>query len=397
MKNDDIKKDILEAIVERENWKLEDVRVSNLDLGSAKYGTLQRYEVRIRIGKSKLDFKLWDQVSRWKNFKKVVVGDFESLANKVSSKAVLDVLQIEGPFELRVAGDDELSMMLPDWWPSQVSWLVSLSALSISKSSSSPAVPKIEFTPQMNSSHTGFKQVLVGEGITMEVKSAQGVSLFHTSDLGIQSNRSLVTGETTAAFWSNGDSLCMPLLPINILGSASLVAYRTRNPNAPIEYKFPSRETIELLPEKCYTKRKYKKRECTINSLRPRIALLEKLLRSFLGDRIGKNASLGFVKAKIHVSTVFHFQLELERDIRSNDTVWTTLAEWRTRPTVKTVLFEVVAKIGTKGLVPVTIKKVRPFIGVDSSAWSSLMSNISFTQFPSILVPPEALTLDVKW
>lgn len=99
--------------MERENWKLEDVRVSNLDLESAKYGTLQRYEVRIRIGKSKLDFKLWDQVSRWNFFKKVVVGDFESLANKVSSKAVLDVLQIEGPFELRVAGDDELSLMLP--------------------------------------------------------------------------------------------------------------------------------------------------------------------------------------------------------------------------------------------------------------------------------------------
>lgn len=249
---------------------------------------------------------------------------------------------------------------------------------------------------QMNSSHTGFKQVLVGEGITIEVKSAQVVSLFHTSDLGIQSNRSLATGETTA-FWSIGDSLCMPLLPINILGSASLVAYRTRNPNAPIEYKFPSRETIELLPEKCYTKRTYKKRGCPINSLRPRIALLEKLLRSFLGDRIGKNASLGFVKAKIHASTVFRFQLEVERDIRSNDTLWTTLAEWRTRPTVETVLFEVVAKIGTKGLVPLTIKKVRPFIGVDSLAWSSLMSNISFTQFPSILVPPKALTLDVKW
>lgn len=99
--------------MEREKWKLEDVRVSNLDLGSAKYGTLQRYEVRIRIGKSKLVFKLWDQVSRWKIFKKAVVGDFESLANKVSSKAVLDVLQIEGPFELRVAGDDDPSLMLP--------------------------------------------------------------------------------------------------------------------------------------------------------------------------------------------------------------------------------------------------------------------------------------------
>lgn len=189
----------------------------------------------------------------------------------------------------------------------------------------------------------------------------------------------------------------MPLLPINILGSASLVAYKTRNPNAPIEYAFPLTETIELLPEKCYIKRRYKQRGFPINSLRPRVTLLEKLMRSLLGNRIGKNASLGFVKAKIRALTVFRFQMEIERDIKSNDTLRTTLADWRTRPTVETVLFEVVARIAKEGLKPLMIKKVRPFIGVDSSAWSSLMSNLSFTQIPSLLVPPEALTLDVKW
>lgn len=351
----------MEDIAEREKWKLEDVRVSNLDSESAKYGTLQRYEIRLRFGKTALVFKLWDEVSSWEKIREG--GDFEAFANEFSSKGVLDVLKIEGPFELRVGGDDHLSLMLP----------------------------------QLNTSHAGLKRILVGEGITIEVRGAKKVSLFYTSDLGIQANRSFTMNWETSDFWSFGHSLCLPLLPVNILGSASVVAYRNQSPDAEIEFAFPSNETIELLPEKCHVRHTYKKRRCPIKSLRSRITMIERLLRSFLGDRIRKKAVLGFVKAKIEAFTVFRFQLELERDIRENDTLITTLADWKTRPSVQHVRFDVVATIEMKGLKPLMIKKVRPFIGVDSSDWSNLMSNISFTKFPSILVPPESLTLDVKW
>lgn len=124
---------------------------------------------------------------------------------------------------------------------------------------------------------------------------------------------------------------------------------------------------------------------------------MEKLLRSFLGDKIDQNTTSGFLKASIKASTVVRFKMELERDIRSNDTAQGTLAEWRTRPSVERVWFEIVARIEGETLKPLAIKKVRPLIEVDSSAWSNLMSNMSFTKFPSVLVPPEALTLDVKW
>ena len=73
------------------------------------------------------------------------------------------------------------------------------------------------------------------------------------------------------------------------------------------------------------------------------------------------------------------------------------MEEWRTRPTVEHVWFEVLARIERKRLKPLAVKKIKPFIGVDSSAWSNLMANMSFTKLSSVLVSPEALTLDVNW
>ncbi|OVA10514.1 hypothetical protein BVC80_8985g51 [Macleaya cordata] len=250
---------------------------------------------------------------------------------------------------------------------------------------------------QLNTTHTGLKRVLVGEGITVEVKGAREVSLFHASDFGLPINRTSEVNEDRRQFWPLRHSLCMPLPPIRISGSASLVAYRTRNSDAYIETTFLSKDMIELLPEKCYTIHPYKKGACPIDSLTPRLALLEKLMRSFLGNRIHQKGLSGFLKAKITASTLVRFQLELVKEVKDSETSLRTLAEWRTKPRAERVSFEVVARVEAGRLKPLIVKKVRPFIAAESAAWSILMSNISFTKFPSVLVPPEALTLDVKW
>ncbi|XP_059635425.1 protein TUNICAMYCIN INDUCED 1 [Cornus florida] len=350
--------DVLKAISVKYKWNLEDIRVSSkLDVRNAKFGSSQRYEFLFRISKSELVFRFRDDVSLWKKLKKG--GDFESLVKEVGSVAVLNTIRIEGPFELQVGGDDEISLQLPP----------------------------------LNTSHTGLKRILVGEGITIEVRRAQEVSLLHASELGSRMNRSGVINRERIEFWSIRRSLCMPLLPIRISGSASVVAYKTRNPDAWIETALLSRNTIKLLPEKCYTRHYYKKRGRPIDSLALRISMVEMSLRRFLVDKIHQKAVSGFVKAKTKASNVVRFKLELERGMGSND----TLNDWRTRPTFERVWFEVLARIEAERLKPLEIKKVIPFVGADSSAWSNLMSNISFTKFPSLLVPPEALTLDVKW
>ncbi|MCL7027356.1 hypothetical protein MKW94_023472 [Papaver nudicaule] len=353
-------KDVLKVISVRQNWTSEEIRVFDVDMKNVKVGSAQRYEFRIQFAKSDLEFKFSDEVNSWKKLRRK--GGFRSSVLRASSKTVLKKFELEGPFELHVDGEEQLSLLLP-----------------------------------FNTTHTGLKRVLVGEGITVKVKGARGISLFHASDFGLAINRSSEVKEDRGQFWPLRPSLCMPLPPIRISGSATLAAYRTRNSDAYVETTFLSKDMIELKPEKCYTRHSQKNGAFPFDSLTSRLTSLEKLMKGFLGDRIKQKGLSSFLKAKISASTVIRFQLELERDIKYSDASRRTLAEWRTKPKVERLSFEVVARVEAERLKPMVVKKVRPLIAAESASWSILMSNISFTKFPSVLVPPEALTLDVKW
>ena len=141
----------------------------------------------------------------------------------------------------------------------------------------------------MNVSYTGLKHILVGEGITVEVRRAQEISLFYSSDLDLQMNGSAMCSEGKSDLWPFMRSTCMALIPIRISGSASLVAYRARNAYAQIATTLISEDAIELLPEKCYHGHVFRKRACPIDSLSLRLSLLEKVLRSFLDHKILKD------------------------------------------------------------------------------------------------------------
>ncbi|RZC67156.1 hypothetical protein C5167_010850 [Papaver somniferum] len=354
-------KDVLKVISARQNWTSEKIRVFDVDMKNVKVGSLQRYEFRVQFAKSDLEFKFADEVNSWKKLRKK--GGFHPSVLQASSKTVLNSFELEGPFELHVEdGDDQLSLLLP-----------------------------------LNTTHTGLNRVLVGEGITVKVKGAREISLFHASDFGLAVNRSSEVKEGRGQFWPLRPSLCMPLPPIRISGSAILVAYRTRNSDAHVETASLSKDMIELIPEKCYTRHLQKKGACPFDSLTSRLASLERLMKGLLGDRIKQKGLSSVLKAKISASTVIRFRLELEKDVKYSDTSRHTLAEWRTKPKVERLSFEVVARVDAEKLKPMVVKRLRPFIAAESAAWSILMSNISFTKFPSVLVPPEALTLDVKW
>lgn len=223
------------------------------------------------------------------------------------------------------------------------------------------------------------------------MQKAQEVSVVHMSST---VNSSLVSSKEKDVFWPFELSSCIPLVPIHVLGAATLVAYRTRNPQAYIKTNFISRDTIELLAEKCYYSHINKKQSNPIDSLSSRLSMLEKVLKSYLGQ--GLNGLVGPLRGKIIASALIRFHLELENDSGEIDTHQAKTG-WRTRPSVERVWFEVFAKVEGEKLKELMVKKVRPLSIADTTNWSNLMSNISFTKFPSILVPPEALTLDIKW
>ncbi|KAI4316753.1 hypothetical protein L6164_024701 [Bauhinia variegata] len=356
-----ILQDVLKAISVRQKWDLDGVSVSKLDVGKVRFGISKKYEFRIGFGKNQLLLNFSDQVGSWNKFKKPK-SDLGSLINQVSTLAVLDTFRLDGPFELGVDEPHQLSLSLP-----------------------------------MNISYTGLKHVLVGEGIKLEVRGAQEVSLFHSSDYDLQMNGSKMFSKGKGDIWPFLQSTCAPYTPIRMSGYASLIAFRARNPDMYIDAKFISEDTIELLPEKCYSGHMHRKRACPIDSLSLRLSMLEKILRSLLGHRILQSQLFGFLKANIRASASVKFPIELESNLGSNATVNRTLPEWRTRPNVERVWFEVLARVAADRLKPLLIKKVKPFIESDSISWGNLMSNMSFTKLRSVLVPPEALTLDVKW
>ncbi|XP_028802969.1 uncharacterized protein LOC114758124 [Neltuma alba] len=356
-----ILQDVLKAISAKQKWDFDDVRVSKFDVGKARFSSSLKYEFRIGLGRNYLLLRSSDQVGSWNKFRKPK-SDLGSLIRRVSSLAVLDTFKLEGPFELGVDRHHQLTLSLP-----------------------------------MNISYTGLKHVLVGEGITLEVKGAQEVSLFHSSDLDLQTNESTLFNKGTSGFLPFMQSMCMSLIPIRILGSASLVAYRARNPDLYIENTYISGDTIELLPEKCYHGLVYRKRACPINSFNLRLNMLEKVLRSLLSRRILQNQVSGLVKVNVKASSNVRFPIELERVVGSNITPSGALPKWRTRPGVERDWFQIWARVEADRLKPLMVKKLEPFIESDSISWGNLMSNVSFTKLRSVLVPPEALTLDVKW
>ncbi|KAG9138589.1 hypothetical protein Leryth_012933 [Lithospermum erythrorhizon] len=351
-------KDVLEAILEKEKWKnLDGVRVTRLDANKLRHGTVRRYDFSIRFGKSEFVFKVFDQFSPWNRVENSTAElELEGLVKDIGSTAELDVVKIDGPFELSVLGDDQMSLMLP-----------------------------------LEKSQVGLKRILVPEDVTVEVRGAKQVIMLY------KSNRQAVNSSIWRVFDSFAPLSCPALLPVHILGPASVVAYRTQNPSACLDTVFHTRNTIELLPGKCYLRHAQTKRGSPISLLSSKIALLEKVLNSFTGFRTDHGASSSFLNVKVNASPIFRFQLELERDITRNDTYWSTLAEWRTKPTLERSCFEVVARYDGNVLKPLLIKKVRPIIEVDSLSWSNLLSNMSFTKSPSVLLPQESLTLDVKW
>ncbi|XP_050223645.1 uncharacterized protein LOC126673514 [Mercurialis annua] len=355
-----ILEDVLKEISDRLNWDMDTIRTSRLKVSKIRFSNAQRYEFRVRFGKMPLLFKFPDELHSWKRITNTN-HEFENFVNEIGSSTVLDTFKVEGPFDLRVSDQDALSLSLP-----------------------------------LNVSHSNLKRVLVGKGITVEIRAAKQLSVFQTFDSNFDMNTSDKIKKGIGGFCSFFHQYCRPLLPIHVIGSASLIAYNTRNPDASVETILLSKETMELLPEKCYNYM-HKNRAMLSHSLSSKIDRLGILLRTFLGNKVGQNRLSGFIRTNIKAATVIRFQLALEKKIGNNTTLVGAVEDWRTKPTVEQVWFEVVARVEDENLRPVTVKKVRPFIAVDTVSWSNLMSNISFTKFPSFLLPSEALTLDVKW
>lgn len=103
----------MKEICERQRWDSDAVSISRLDLSKARSGTAQRYEFRIRFGKTELLFGFSDEVPSWRKLNATRGVDFVDLVRAVGSSPTIGSFKVDGPFELRADGDHEFSLSLP--------------------------------------------------------------------------------------------------------------------------------------------------------------------------------------------------------------------------------------------------------------------------------------------
>lgn len=360
----DFLKEIVKEIAAKELWDLKaGVRISEFDAGSALVGDSQRYEFQIRVGRGVLTMR-FSEVELWRQLESDEGLDLGAQGGVVGD------LELEGPLDVHVGGGDgELTLRLP----------------------------------AMSMTRRGIQRVVVGAGIKIKVKGARQVSLAHPFGAQVVLNEDLGTTadsvETSKFSLSPlGQSSCSPVLSVRVVGTASIVACKTHNSKASIGTKYHSHNTVELLPDKCYSSMHYQPIRSSLHtSFHSKLVQVEKRLLGVLGYPVFQDKSTRFLKAKITSPTLVKFQMELERNITAKDRSWKTVPAWRTRPITVRQSLDIVARVGGGlDLEPSIVKKVkRAYTVVDSKA--DRMSNISFPLFPPAVSQPGALTLDVKW
>lgn len=109
-----ILQDVLKEISVKQDWDLEGIEISKLEVSKVRIFSSQRYEFKIRVGKNYMLLKFPDEVdSRKKLSKPKSSVDFGDLIKEFGSMPVLNPLKLQGPFDLWVSGHDNFSLLLP--------------------------------------------------------------------------------------------------------------------------------------------------------------------------------------------------------------------------------------------------------------------------------------------
>ncbi|TVU44859.1 hypothetical protein EJB05_04320 [Eragrostis curvula] len=372
--------EVVDAVSEKYDWDPDaDVRVWPLDLDAVRIGAMRRYEFRARAGGVAVVARFLDEEVEWRRSAApaveevdvpdgidVVPGDgaFEF------EHGVRDV-ELVGPVELRFAGGEDGELV------------------------------ELQFVPSGNVTYTRLKKILVADGIALKVIGAQKVSLTHPHSIGLLPNGSLLTSSNDLSrIWLLSDTTCAPLIQVGVVGSVVVVVHENSISGGRVKTSFRSHNTMELLSDKCQGNISNRLiSACLFCSISPKLTKLEKILKTWFSKRNQENSTMHFIEAKVASIPLVKFRLELERDITEDDVILENVSEWKTKPIVQRVTLDIIAKVeNDERLKAISVKKVKnPFPIVDATSWSSLTSNVSFTKFLSLVLPPEPLLLDVKW
>lgn len=380
--------EVIQVISAAQDWNSEEVAVSNIDTAGAKFGKTQSYELDVQVGEKVFSARFVDELtsSRYSEEKETGIDRGNSFGGLIESanlvaEAVLLPFQMQGPLEVWIEEADNLQLVMPD-----------------------------------NNNIGGFKHLILAEGAVVTVEGAREVSLAHPVDFPSSLNTSFPVSGPGSNLWLLSLSLRHAmqlegrrLVELRIVGPTLMVVAALGNQETTesnVEAIFFAPGALELFINRTESNSPSPIGNLTDQQMWPlpslyssdlKLLFLEKLLIRYLGNRAYREGSFRIIRASARASVFIQIQLELEKKL-GNDSFDSDLwPAWRTRPTVQRLHFEVLARVEGKKLKPILIKKRKPFVKVETHSWSELMSNVSFTSFPSVLIPCSPLTLDVEW
>lgn len=258
-----------------------------------------------------------------------------------------------------------------------------------------------------------LKKVILADGAVVTVKGARSVSLRHPLDLPLPLNRT--QNGFAAGILALAEQLrhvsrrqSAPLLSLRIVGPTSLTtssSSTSSNNNrlklkrlAPglVELSSPSKtkaiETISSVDLQSEAPTLLTPTQFTsmwplasLNGSNANLLGFEALLSSVLGPKANQKGSFRLLKADVSAKTFVKISFQAERKLKEKDLEG--FPEWRTKPEMVRMHFEVLAKVEGDKVIPERVIPVNPVIVEDTVAPNVLTGNVTMSRTP-IVHPP---------
>ncbi|KAK8513068.1 hypothetical protein V6N13_090200 [Hibiscus sabdariffa] len=389
--------DLKEAVVKGLGFQADDFKISGFDLRDALVGHSVAYEFDVEIDNKVIPFKLLEDVNRWEYVDLPIFrvedparpglknGLVEQKRISDDGLPVLAPFQLAGPMELWIQDAKYMRISLPHDVDAGV-----------------------------------LKKVILADGAVVTVKGARSVSLRHPIDLPLPLNRTnngFASGLMALAEHLRHASRSQdaPILSLRIVGPTSLTVPTSTSSNNKLKLKrlapglvelssmsktktMDALSTIDLQGEAStvLTPKHFATMWplASVNGSNANLVGFERLLSSVLGPKANKKGHFKLLKADVSAQTFVKIGFGMEKKLKEGDGFnLEGFPEWRTKPEMVRMHFEVLAKVDGEKVIPERIMQVDPVAMEDTIAPNVLAGNTTMSTTPVVHPPPNPFTL----
>lgn len=265
-----------------------------------------------------------------------------------------------------------------------------------------------------------LKKVVLADGAVVTVTGARSVSLRQPLDLPLPLNRTrpgFASGLIALAERLRHNSRSQSALPLSlrIVGPTSLTSSPSSSNKlklkrlAPglVELSSPSKNNIQAIqsPSSVHlqadaptilTPKTFSTLWpiASINGSDSKLLGFETLLTSVLGPKANKKGSFKLLKADVSAQTTVKIGFGVDKKLKEGDGInMEGFPEWRTKPEVVRMHFEVLAKVDGERIIPERLMPVKPVVVEDTVAPHLVHGNMTVSKTPIVYTPSDPFTI----